>query len=126
MKALCFTGGGSALLPSPIPPITLEDMGATTRVLQGHGATIQQLNLVRKHTELLKGGGLAKLALPAKVRSGYTMAWSKTVSNPHCNWSLSLVACALHSGGVADIVGCDWGPAGSDREWAHGPRLLNT
>ena len=62
-----IVGGGSALLPSPVPPITLEDIGKATKVLQGHGATIQQLNLVRKNIEILKGGGLAKVALPAKV-----------------------------------------------------------
>ncbi len=60
-------GGGSALLPSPVPPITLQEIAQATKVLQSHGATIQQLNLVRKHMEILKGGGLAKLALPAKV-----------------------------------------------------------
>ena len=65
-------GGGSALLPSPVPPITLQDVGKATKVLQSHGATIQQLNLVRKNIELLKGGGLAKQALPAKVIIYYT------------------------------------------------------
>ena len=65
-------GGGSALLPSPVPPITLQDVGKATKLLQSHGATIQQLNLVRKNIELLKGGGLAKQALPAKVIIYYT------------------------------------------------------
>ena len=60
------------MLPSPVPPITLQDVGKATKVLQTHGATIQQLNLVRKNIELLKGGGLAKQALPAKVIIYYT------------------------------------------------------
>ena len=60
-------GGGSALLPSPIPPVTLEDIAFVTKLLQSNGATIQQLNVVRKNLELLKGGGLAKLAHPAQV-----------------------------------------------------------
>jgi glycerate-2-kinase len=62
-----FVGGGSALLPSPIPPVTLEELTQVTRMLAHRGATIQQLNTVRKHLELLKGGGLAKTAYPAQV-----------------------------------------------------------
>ncbi|ELU09068.1 hypothetical protein CAPTEDRAFT_121863, partial [Capitella teleta] len=62
-----FSGGGSALLPAPYPPVTLEEMAQVTRILSHKGATIQQLNTVRKHLEILKGGGLAKVAAPAKV-----------------------------------------------------------
>jgi glycerate 2-kinase len=62
-----FAGGGSALLPSPIPPITLDELVRVSRLLTRRGATSQQLNTVRRHLEMLKGGGLAKTAYPAQV-----------------------------------------------------------
>uniref|UniRef100_A0A0B6ZWQ3 Glycerate kinase n=1 Tax=Arion vulgaris TaxID=1028688 RepID=A0A0B6ZWQ3_9EUPU len=62
-----ISGGGSALLPSPKPPITLEDMLSLTRLMSKSGSSIIQLNTVRKEIEMLKGGGLAKLAQSAKV-----------------------------------------------------------
>ncbi|MFT7804438.1 glycerate kinase [Arapaima gigas] len=62
-----ISGGGSALLPSPIPPITLEEKLEVTRKLAAAGATIQELNTVRRALSLLKGGGLAHCASPAKV-----------------------------------------------------------
>ena len=62
-----LSGGGSALLPAPVPPVTLRDLIDVTRMLARAGATICQLNTLRKHLELMKGGGLAKVAFPAKV-----------------------------------------------------------
>jgi len=62
------SGGGSALLPAPAPPVTLQELVEVTRLLARAGATICQLNTVRKHIELMKGGGLAKAAYPAKVK----------------------------------------------------------
>lgn len=62
-------GGGSALLPLPCPPITLEEEAALTKTLSQNGATINDMNTIRKHIEELKGGGLAKAAFPAQVRS---------------------------------------------------------
>ncbi|MBI2526931.1 MAG: glycerate kinase [Candidatus Rokubacteria bacterium] len=64
-----ISGGGSALAPAPPPPITLEEKRALTRLLLGAGATIGQLNAVRKHCSLLKGGQLARAAAPARVRA---------------------------------------------------------
>lgn len=61
-------GGGSALLPAPVPPITLQEKQEVTRRLAAAGATIQQLNTVRRALSLLKGGGLARCAYPAQVR----------------------------------------------------------
>ena len=61
------SGGGSALTPSPVPPITLADKQAVTRLLLAAGADINQLNAVRKHCSLLKGGQLARAAAPARV-----------------------------------------------------------
>lgn len=64
-----ISGGGSALLPLPCPPITLEEEAALTKTLSQNGATINDLNTIRKHIEELKGGGLAKAAFPAQVIS---------------------------------------------------------
>ena len=63
------SGGGSALTPAPVPPITLADKQALTRLLLAAGATINQLNAVRKHCSLLKGGQLARAASPARVEA---------------------------------------------------------
>jgi hydroxypyruvate reductase len=63
------SGGGSALTPAPAPPITLADKQAMTRLLLAAGATINQLNAVRKHCSLLKGGQLARAAAPARVEA---------------------------------------------------------
>jgi len=63
------SGGGSALTPAPVPPITLGDKQAMTRLLLAVGATINQLNAIRKHCSLLKGGQLARAAAPARVEA---------------------------------------------------------
>jgi hydroxypyruvate reductase len=63
------SGGGSALTPAPVPPITLGDKQAMTRLMLAAGANINQLNAVRKHCSLLKGGQLARAAAPAPVRA---------------------------------------------------------
>ena len=55
-----ISGGGSALMPSPIPEITLTDKQQLTRKLSAAGANIEQLNSVRKKLSRVKGGGLAK------------------------------------------------------------------
>jgi len=57
-----ITGGGSALLPYPIPPLTMEEKSQIVRKLSIKGATIQELNSVRKRLSLVKGGGLARLS----------------------------------------------------------------
>ena len=65
---LCLiSGGASALLPLPAPPITLEEKQETTRLLLHCGANIHELNCVRKHISGVKGGQLAGLAFPAAV-----------------------------------------------------------
>ncbi|KAF7249778.1 Glycerate kinase [Varanus komodoensis] len=74
-----ISGGGSALLPAPIPPVTLEEKGTITRLLASKGATIQELNTVRKALSLLKGGGLARAAYPAQVLG---LVLSDVIGNP--------------------------------------------
>jgi hydroxypyruvate reductase len=64
-----ISGGGSALTPAPAPPMTLADKQAVTRLLLAAGATINELNTVRKHCSLLKGGQLARAASPARVHA---------------------------------------------------------
>lgn len=59
--ALCLlSGGGSALLPAPAPNLTLDDKQQVTRLLHACGATINEMNAVRKHLSAIKGGRLAQ------------------------------------------------------------------
>ncbi len=64
---LLLSGGGSALLSLPADDLTLEELRTTTEVLLKAGASIQELNTVRRHLERLKGGGLALAAAPHPV-----------------------------------------------------------
>ncbi|MBN1250161.1 MAG: glycerate kinase [Anaerolineae bacterium] len=64
---LLLSGGGSALLPAPVPGVTLEDLQALTGVLLRAGANIVEINAVRKHLSQIKGGQLARHAAPAQV-----------------------------------------------------------
>jgi hydroxypyruvate reductase len=64
-----ISGGGSALSPAPAPPVTLAEKQATTKLLLECGAAIQEINAVRKHISLFKGGQLARAAAPAAVLS---------------------------------------------------------
>lgn len=62
-------GGGSALLPSPPPGMTLADEAELNRVLLASGAPISVMNSIRKQVSGIKGGRLAAAAAPAKVVS---------------------------------------------------------
>src|SRR5947208_1757093 len=64
-----ISGGGSALWPAPAEGITLEEKQETTQLLLRSGATIRELNGVRKHLSQIKGGQLARWASPARVIS---------------------------------------------------------
>jgi hydroxypyruvate reductase len=64
-----ISGGGSALMPLPSAGLHLEDLQATTDLLLRAGATIVELNAVRKHLSQIKGGGLVRLAGSASVAS---------------------------------------------------------
>ena len=64
----CIGNGVSALLTMPVPGVTLDDVKATTRIMQiEHGAPTPDLNPVRNHLDMLKGGRIARLLQPAKV-----------------------------------------------------------
>jgi glycerate 2-kinase len=62
-----ISGGASALLADPAPPIELADLKQLTGALLRSGAHIGEINAVRKHVSVLKGGGLVSLAAPAKT-----------------------------------------------------------
>lgn len=55
-----ISGGGSALLPAPIAGVTLADKQQLTRLLMRQGATIGELNCIRRHLSAVKGGGLLR------------------------------------------------------------------
>ena len=74
-----LSGGGSALLPLPAPGLTLADLQALTDVLLRCGATINEINAVRKHCSRIAGGQLARLAAPAQVA---TLILSDVVGSP--------------------------------------------
>jgi len=67
---LCLiSGGGSALMPLPAPGIRLEDKQEMSRLLLACGATIHEINTLRKHTSAIKGGRLAEAASPGTLVS---------------------------------------------------------
>ena len=72
-----LSGGASSLLAAPAPGISLQDKQQVTRALLRSGATIDEMNAVRKHLSAVKGGQLARLLSPATV---ITLALSDVVS----------------------------------------------
>jgi hydroxypyruvate reductase len=65
---LClFSGGGSALMPLPAPGLTLELKQTVSRALLACGATISEMNCVRRHLSAIKGGRLGAACHPARV-----------------------------------------------------------
>ncbi len=79
-----ISGGGSALLEWPRPGLSLEDLQATTTALLKCGAAIHEINVVRQQLSQIKGGGILRLAHPARVLG---LILSDVVGNP-----LSIIA----------------------------------
>ncbi|WP_418284027.1 glycerate kinase type-2 family protein [Halorubrum sp. DTA46] len=74
-----ITGGGSALLAAPADPLSTDDLRAVTDELLACGASIDEINAVRKHCSAVKGGQLARAAAPATV---VTLAISDVIGDP--------------------------------------------
>jgi glycerate 2-kinase len=79
---VCFcllTGGGSALLPAPVPEISLDDKIRLTRLIGGAGGNIEQLNIVRQNLSLVKGDGLARACRAGRL---ITLVISDVLGDP--------------------------------------------
>jgi hydroxypyruvate reductase len=74
-----LSGGGSALLEAPAAPLTLADFQGMTTALLACGATINEINCLRKHCSALKGGQLARAVAPATL---ITLVLSDVVGSP--------------------------------------------
>lgn len=74
-----MSGGGSALLTAPADGVKLDDLQKMTTDLLKSGASIQEINTLRKHLDLIKGGQLAQRAAPATILS---LILSDVVGNP--------------------------------------------
>ncbi len=74
-----LSGGGSAILPAPAEGISLEDKQAVTRLLSAAGATIVELNAVRKHLSRFKGGGLVRACAAGQL---FSLIISDVVGDP--------------------------------------------
>jgi len=74
-----ISGGGSAMLPLPAEGLTLDEKKAITRNLLACGASVDEINTMRKHLSRIKGGKLARLAAPATV---VTLILSDVVGDP--------------------------------------------
>ena len=101
---LCLiSGGGSSLLPLPLEGITLEDKQKVSRSLLASGASISEMNIVRRHLSGIKGGRLAVACHPARVISllmsdvpgdqPIDIASGPTVADPStCDDALEIIA----------------------------------
>jgi len=74
-----ISGGGSALLAAPVVGVKLDEIQEMTRILLDCGADIGEINTLRKHLDLVKGGGLAKTIAPASI---LTLAISDVIGSP--------------------------------------------
>ncbi len=74
-----LSGGGSALLPAPVDGISLQDKQTITQLLMRGGATINELNCVRKQLSQIKGGGLARAGHAGRM---VTLVISDVIGDP--------------------------------------------
>ncbi|MCK4614624.1 MAG: glycerate kinase [Thermoplasmata archaeon] len=79
MVFFLLAGGGSALMVYPIPPLQLKDIRRMNMLLLKSGASINEINCVRKHMSGLKGGRLAELISPARI---ITLFVSDVIDSP--------------------------------------------
>lgn len=79
LALLLISGGGSSLVCLPAPGVNLQDIQSVTTSLLKSGASINEMNAVRKHLDLIKGGGLLKMANPARVAA---LVISDVVNSP--------------------------------------------
>ena len=97
-----ISGGGSSLLPLPLPGLTLADEQALSRALLASGASIGEMNCVRRHLSAIKGGRLAAACHPARVVNlllsdvpgddAANIASGPTVPDPtHCRDALAIL-----------------------------------
>ena len=73
------SGGGSALFTMQREGVSIEDLQVIVRQLLECGASISEINTIRKHLDLVKGGGLARLAFPTRIA---TLILSDVVGSP--------------------------------------------
>jgi hydroxypyruvate reductase/glycerate 2-kinase len=73
------SGGGSALLPAPADGLSLEDKQAVTALLHESGATIGEMNCVRKHLSQFKGGGLVRASKAGRL---FSLIISDVIGDP--------------------------------------------
>jgi len=66
-----ISGGGSATVEMPLEPLTIDDIKELNKVLLVSGASIREINTVRKHVSKIKGGRLAYIAHPARILGLY-------------------------------------------------------
>ncbi len=66
---IVISGGGSALFTAPMPGISLPQLRKTTELLLKCGADIQEINTIRKHLDLVKGGRFAQMLQPARIHA---------------------------------------------------------
>lgn len=103
-----ISGGGSALLPCPQPPLTFDDEVAINRRLLRSGLAIDDMNKIRRRMSVIKGGGLARAAAPARVVTlaisdvpgddPAAIASGPTIPDPSASEDLSTLAAALGDG----------------------------
>lgn len=74
-----ISGGGSALLTQPVAGVSLEQLQTLTRTLLACGASVDEINTIRKHLDEVKGGRLAGMVYPARL---VTLILSDVIGNP--------------------------------------------
>jgi hydroxypyruvate reductase len=123
-----ISGGGSALLSLPADGVALEDKQAITRALLRSGATISEINCVRRHLSRIKGGRLAAACHPARV---VTLAISDVPGDDPADIAsgptvADATTCAMHSGCWTDFASQRRKVYGLGSNGAHGSRSSPT